>query len=1438
MASLLGLLEQFDPAIHEWSVYYNRLLVFFSANEIPEGRQVAVFLTLLGHKAFSTVQDLCMPDLPATRTLAQLKAIMDGHFGPKVNIRAARTAYRGITQREGQSVAEFISGLRHGAINCEFGAQLADNLLDQFIAGLHDKRIQSKLCQTADLNFPRACEQAALMETTELEVKRMASNFAAASRTPVPDASTTVASKLTGSVKPAPRTDFRARQQAPWRPQANYSRAPAPQSSSYSCFRCGLTNHSPDNCFYRERKCNSCGIVGHKALVCRKRCRPNANFPATGKPQGQWNKSVASALASNESVGIGVPENGTPPTLDRLGTNQTKLTPPIRVGVTLGDREVMFDHDTGSPITVISDSTWQQVLGSPRLSNTDVSVQSYSGHPLKLLGCFTCEASCKGRRGTLDIYVASGTRSCLLGRDAIKKLAIEIAIGQLQPVNTESRLAALLAKHEKLFSEELGHVSGVKASIRLDPDARPIFCKSRPVPLAMRPRIEQEIERLLRNKVIRKVEHSDWATPIVPVLKPDQSVRITGDYSVTLNRFLKIEHYPVPLFEDVFSTLRGGQSFSKIDLSDAYHQIELDEEAKALTTINTHLGLYQFERLPFGIGSAPSIFQSVIDTVVKGLEQTSAFFDDMLSTGKSDEAHLGNLDALLTRLGQRGFRLKLKKCKFLQPSLKFIGHVVDKQGVHADADKVLAVEQAKRPESKDTLRSFLGMVTYYAKFIPNASAIMTPLYQLLHKDAAYKWGVEQQQAFNRVKKLLASAPVLAHYDEHLPLGVTADASSFGLGAVLFHTYPDGSERPIWYASRTLNKAECNYGQIEKEALALIFAVRRFNHYLYGRPFKLVTDHKPLLTLLGEYKPTSPTATARIQRWKLFLSNYRYEIEHRPSRLMGAADALSRNPLPTTAATEIENSTEIDKLVETQIAIFPSGCSQLRRLTERDTILSQVILHTRAGWPPQLDRTSPLYAYWLKRDELSVSDGILLWGLRIVVPDKARLAMLQELHLGHQGASKMKGLARGYVWWPNIESDIEDHCRACEVCARCAPDPASNVHHQWDIPDRPWYRLHVDFAGPMYGKMWMIVVDAFSKYPEVVPLAHATAMTTIHALRSIFARFGLPVQLVSDNGTQFTDKTFQDFLRRNGIVHFRVAPHHPASNGEAERFVQTFKRAMSKTSGADEDSLNRALYSFLLAYRRAPHTTTGQSPSDVIFGRPIRTRLDLLRPDLYAKLQAQRPPEPDVNKFQAGDRVWVRNYSGPEKWKAGEIVRPLGSATYEAQVGSQLYHRHEGQLNKRALMHSEPSAEEENEQAERAWEAATGEGPLNRPLIHAPDQVVATWPPLGDWRNAPAHSPPSAHRNGAEAQVARQPHEVDRPPPASQAKEGAPVGAPVRLDASADRGSPIGSPAHSQEAGAREDAPLDMTARSPRRSTRLRKPVKSYYNFDYGGLAPR
>ena len=279
-------------------------------------------------------------------------------------------------------------------------------------------------------------------------------------------------------------------------------------------------------------------------------------------------------------------------------------------------------------------------------------------------------------------------------------------------------------------------------------------------------------------------------------------------------------------------------------MSDAYLQVELDEESRNYTTVNTHQGLYRYKRMSFGISTAPSIFQAIMDSVLAGLTATADFYDDILVTGTDDRVHFANVDAIFARLEERGFRVNREKCRFFQDSVCYLGHVIDKDGLHTDSSKVGSMVDTPRPTSKEQVRAFLGLVNYYGRFVDNLSRRLEPLTRLLRKNGSFCWQADQEAAFTEIKSTMASAPVLAHYDQQLPIGVAADASSYGLGAVLFHIYANGTERPIAYASRTLSGAEKNYAQLEREGLALIFGVKRFQHYLLGRDFIIYSDHKP------------------------------------------------------------------------------------------------------------------------------------------------------------------------------------------------------------------------------------------------------------------------------------------------------------------------------------------------------------------------------------------------------------------------------------------------------------------------------------------------------------------------------------------------------------------------------------------------------------------
>ena len=354
------------------------------------------------------------------------------------------------------------------------------------------------------------------------------------------------------------------------------------------------------------------------------------------------------------------------------------------------------------------------------------------------------------------------------------------------------------------------------------------------------------MDRLERVGVLERTDHSDWAAPVVTVPK-DGQVRICRDYRVTINPVLEIDQYPLPRPEDLFATLAGGKYFSTLDLSHAYNQIFLDEDSRQYLVINTHRGLYRYTRLPFGVASAPSIFQKTMDQILQGLDGVMCYLDDILVCGKTDVEHLDNLRKVLERLQDRGVRVKKSKCSFLKSSVQYLGHRIDAEGIHATNDKIQAIVNAPVPKNVTELRSFLGLLNYYGRFIPNLASLLHPLNELLCQGTSWTWTKECREAFESAKQKIVAPNVLVHYDSTLPITLAADASVYGLGAVIPHTMSDGSERPIAFVSRTLLSSEKNYSQVEKEALSLIFGVSKFHTYLYGRKFTLITDRKPLVT---------------------------------------------------------------------------------------------------------------------------------------------------------------------------------------------------------------------------------------------------------------------------------------------------------------------------------------------------------------------------------------------------------------------------------------------------------------------------------------------------------------------------------------------------------------------------------------------------------------
>ena len=446
---------------------------------------------------------------------------------------------------------------------------------------------------------------------------------------------------------------------------------------------------------------------------------------------------------------------------------------------------------------------------------------------------------------------------------------------------------------------------------------------------------------------------------------------------------------------------------------------------------------------------------------------------------------------------------------------------------------------------------------------------------------------------------------------------------------------------------------------------MVFAVKKFHNYLFGRHFIIESDHHPLSYLFNSSKTISPTASSRITRWTLTLSAYTFTIRYMPGKDLGNADVLSRLPQPQTTDADCQPA-ELIHLLQ-HLSSTTINAASIRRWIDTHPLLSKIRQFILQGWPNnQLDEEFQPYSK--RKTELSVLDGCILWGTRVVVPPQGRQSVLQELHDTHLGASKMKSLARAYIWWPKMDTEIENLAKSCPTCQKTSSSPAEAPLHPWEWPALPWSRPHLDFAGPFLGHMFLVLVDAHSKWLDVQLMQSITSENTILKLKDIFTIHGLPQKIVTDNGPSFTSSTFKAFMERNGIKHICSAPYHPSTNGLAERAVQTFKQSLRQIQGT---SIKEKLNKFLFKYRITPHTVTGVAPAELLMGRRLRSHLDLLKPNLTETVQSKqlkqklsRDNEKSFRKFSEGDPVYIEDFShAKSKWVSGTIQKPTGPVSY-------------------------------------------------------------------------------------------------------------------------------------------------------------------------------
>lgn len=809
--------------------------------------------------------------------------------------------------------------------------------------------------------------------------------------------------------------------------------------------------------------------------------------------------------------------------------------------------------------------------------------------------------------------------------------------------------------------------SGPEVHIECKEGSTPVFQRARPVPFPLREKVNEELKRMMAEDIITPVKHSQWATPLRIVPKPDGTLRLCGDYRSTVNASCLTENYPLPTANEAFFELTGGKFFSKIDLKHAYNQVKVDETTANLLTLNTPLGLMKMNRLAYGVNAATAIFQRLMTNLLAGINGVACLLDDVVVSGSTMEEHDRRVEIVLKRLDEIGLRLNKKKCVFAAQRVTFLGYEIDEKGIHPSKEKIQEIADKPAPKDKKALKAFLGLYNFYERFLVEKACVLQPLYQLLKEKVTWKWTQTEQEAFEKAKSLLTSDLTLVHYSLEKEMLLLCDASEYGVGAVLVHKMEDGTEKPVIMSSRTLQDHERRYAQIDKEALAIMFGLKKFRQYLLGRKFVICSDHKPLLGIFGRGKPIPELISARMLRWALMLNTFDYEIQYRPGKKLGNADSLSRMPTPST-----EGEEEIFLLEPSDLIGINS--KNIAKETDKDQMLKRIKFYLLHGWPDKVD--SELLPFQRRRESLSLSKDCILWANRVIIPKSMQQTVLKALHEGHSGVVQTKMLARAYVWFPTLDNDIENMIALCDACQLNRNDPPV-TEHSWPVADKPWSRLHLDFMGPFMGKTFLVLVDAYSKWPVIEMVSSMTSKTVIDILKKVFADQGLPDMIVSDNGLAFTGAEFQNFMKKNQIKHVTGAPYHPPTNGQAERTIQTIKNKLKKVSELPwQDRVVKVLFHM----RTSPSTVTGKSPAEILNGRRFRTALSQLHPDTVVTLDKEeeedrrKNDEKKIKRFSNGDQILLRIYNMNQRWKRGVVVKQVAPALYEVQTEDGIVHR--------------------------------------------------------------------------------------------------------------------------------------------------------------------
>lgn len=941
------------------------------------------------------------------------------------------------------------------------------------------------------------------------------------------------------------------------------------------------------------------------------------------------------------------------------------------VSVKLNGIETEMFVDSGCKRTLLPASKYQKQMGP--LSQTNIKFRPYGTDTI--LKCHgTVDATIVTQSGAMhstQMYVVEGhLAEPLLGRvdalalgvlnikkegrsgtteginviaDDLRAAGIRLAGGMQTRENmtpeVQKRLDDLIERHASLF-KGIGLLKGDPVKFEIDTEVPPVGDNFRPIPLAYQDRLSDHLQVLRDFDKIEDVDatqHDGWISNVVITEKKSANqIRMNIDMK-NANKALKQHiNQHIETIEEIRHKLRGATRFSEMDLSHGYHQIALSEESRDISTFQTHEGLHRFKVLFFGASPATDLFHQRIKAALAGLEGCMSIHDNILVHGIDDDEHERNLEACLARLEEQGLSLRREKCNFGKTSITWFGYIFSAAGMSADPTKIEAIKQAGRPENASDMKSFLQACQFNAKFMfssDKAYAQLThPLRLLTRKNARFDWTKGCEAAYQKIMQALTSDDALRPFHPNLKTKLITDASPYGISASIYQEQDPNVWRPVDHASRSLTPTEQNYAAIEKESLAQAWGMNYFRYHLLGIEFESFTDHEPLLSIFGGKKK----GNSRVERHRIKTQGFNYTLKHLPGK-DNPADFASRHPTSNNQKTgaTCEVFDEDDELCISKIITsdLPDALTlpMIRDATSNDPVSQKLVSCLKKGYITDEDALKPFRKVF---SELTSANGVILKGEKLYIPDveiSPGAGSLQRwcvdlAHEGHQGETKTKKLIRSKVWFPGVDALIEEKVQECLGCQATTPSAKRDPLKPTTLPERPWADLATDFWGPLpSGEYLLVVIDKYTRYPEVEIVSGTSANAVVPHMDKIFATHGFPDKIQSDGGPPFNGSgshLYYQYMKWAGVESRTVAPEDPEANGLAENFMKSLKK-LWHTAIVEKKNPKQELYKFLRNYRATPHATTGRAPAELLYNRRIKTRLpQFFKPTNDTELRAR------------------------------------------------------------------------------------------------------------------------------------------------------------------------------------------------------------------------